>query len=256
MQKRTVSLALCGLALAALALPTLSIAEEAPAPLVEMWVVKAKEGHGRELMHGLRAHLAVRAEKGDPRPWQVYTPVLGDDLGRVAVRFCCFNWADLDAYEKWDEDHPELNEDFTANVAPHVQDAAHYFEDLDWSDSHWNQDGGPYRYFAVTEWIIKPGQEGAFNEARGKASQIAINQGWGGGARSWLWGTRLGGTPRAFVVVPHANYAGMQPGGETFLEFLAEQLGSQEAAASLLQQFSGSTEGSDFQIWELRDLGD
>jgi len=255
MHKKPVSLALCCLALVALTLPSVSFAAEAPAPLVEMWVVKAKEGQGQELMDGIKANLALRAEKGDPWTWQVYTPVLGEDLGRIAIRSCCFNWGDLDAYEKWNADHPELNEHFRKNLAPHVQEAAHYFEEMDWANSHWKQDGGPYRYFAVTEWVIKPGQEGAFNEARSKASQIAINQGWGGGARSWLWGTRLGGIPRAFIVVPHANYASMQPGGESFLDFLTAQMGSRQAAADLLQQFSSSTEGSDFQIWELRDLG-
>ncbi|MGD8681840.1 MAG: hypothetical protein PVJ33_15835, partial [Lysobacterales bacterium] len=161
---------------------------------------------------------------------------------------------DMDSYEAWNKEHPALQQHYFENIAPYVQSAGHYLEEMDWADSHWNPQAEPYRYFAVTEWVLKPGREAAFNEARSKASQIAINQDWAGGKRSWVWGSRIGGTPRAFLVVPYRNYADMQTKGESFLEFLAEQMGSKEAAKALMQDLSGSTNGSDFQIWELRDL--
>ena len=256
MQRNFLSVFLGILAFAALVVPAVTrAADQPPGPLSEVWVVTPKEGQSAQMFEGLKAQLAMRRDAGDPWTWQVYTPVLGDALSRVVIRTCCFQWADLDSYEKWNKDHEALQKQFSESVAPHLQSAAHYLEEMDWANSHWNQEAGPYRYFAITEWALKPGHEALFNEARSKASQIAINQGWGGTEHSWLWGSRIGGSPRAFLVVPHRNYADMQPKGESFMEFLGEKMGSEEAARALMQDLSGSTSGSEFQIWELQDLG-
>jgi len=255
MQRNLLSFVLGMLAFVALAVPAATrAADPSPGSLSEMWVLTPKEGQAAELMQGIKAQFAMRKDEGDPWTWQVFTPVLGDSLSRIVVRTCCFEWEDLDSYEAWNKEHPALQQQYFEEMVPHMRTAGHYLEEMDWADSHWNPQAGPFRFFAVTEWVLKPGHEAVFNEARSKASQIAINQGWGGGQRSWLWGSRIGGTPRAFLVVPYRNYADMQRKGDSFLQFLAEQMGSQEAAKALMQDLSGSTTGSDFQIWELREL--
>jgi len=100
---------------------------------------------------------------------------------------------------------------------------------------------------------VKAGESADFNAAREKMSQIAINQGWAGNTRSWLWATTVGGDPLVSVIVPHKNFASMAGSGEGFADFLASQLGSADAAAELMKKFSAATWGSDYQVWVHRD---
>jgi hypothetical protein len=228
-------------------------AADNPPPLVDIWVMTPKEGSSAEFSKALAEHMAVRKENGDPRVWSAYTPLLGDDLGRVAVRYCCFNWADHDAYTEWSENAENIRKHFTENVAPLIGHVAHYFERMDWSNSHWNLDGGPYTYFAVTEFKLKNDKLGQFDAARDKISQIALNQGWATPEHSWIWSETIGGKPSVSIVIPHKNFADMDEGEQTFMDFLSENLGSPEAASALMQEFSEATWSSSFQIWKLED---
>jgi len=233
--------------------PALVTAAEPPPPLAEMWVLTIKPGHGEEFRAALKEHMAFRAEHGDPRAWQAYTPVLGDEMNRVAVRYCCVNWADVDSYREWSMNATEVGEHFDSTVGAHVAGAAHYFETIDWANSHWSDAGGPYRLFAVTEWDIKPGHNGELSAAVDKMSQIALEQGWASDAHNWLWTSRIGDSPQLSIVVPHRNYASFEQEEDTFFRFLAEQLGSEEKAAEVFQQFGNATTESEFQIWAHRD---
>jgi hypothetical protein len=252
MQSLKAKLLLGLLAAAACFTPQWVLAQDTP-PLVEMWVMVPKAGHSQELTEALKKHMAFRSEQGDPRNWNTYTPLLGDELDRVAVRSCCHNWADIDAYAEWSRAQPAVGAHFNEHVAPHVESYGHYFEEIDWAGSHWNDKASAYKYFAVTEFALKAGHAAEFHAARDKMSQIAINQGWANDERSWIWSTTIGGKPRVSVVVPHENFASMADTGEGFMDFLARNLGSQEAAAELLKQFSAATWGSDYQVWVHRD---
>mgnify|MGYP001816215502 FL=1 len=224
-------------------------AENEPASIVEMWVVIPKDGHATELNAALKEHMAFRSEQGDPWKWDAYTPLLGDDLDRVAVRSCCHQWADMDTYAEWLKGNSHVNAHFGEHVAPHVEKYEHFYEKIDWANSHWNTEGGPYTFFAVTEFDVKAGHDADFRAALEKMSQIAIEQGWANDDRNWVWSSTIGGKPTVSIVVPHENMASMAGSGESFGEFLARQLGSPDAAAELMQQFSGSTWGSNYQIW-------
>jgi hypothetical protein len=235
--------------------PTAALARDTPPPLLEMWVMTPKAGAWADFHKALSEHLAFRAEHGDSRSWQAYSPVLGDNLGQVAVRYCCFNWSDQDAYREWSESTGAVSKHFSETVGPHLESIAHNFESIDWGNSHWDAEGGPYRYFAVTEFKLKAGKIGQFDAARDKISQIALNQGWASDENSWVWASSIGGEPREAIIVPHRNFAGMEQGDESFMSFLGKHLGSPEAARELMQQFSEATWGSSFQIWEhVKDL--
>jgi hypothetical protein len=240
------------LALAACFSPNLVFAQDTP-PLAEMWILIPKAGHAQELSDAIKEHMDFRSGHGDPWRWDSYTPLLGDDLDRFAVRSCCHNWADVDSYREWNNNNPAVGTHFGEHVAPHVEKYQHYFEEIDWANSHWNNEGGPYKYFAVTEFTVKAGESADFNAAREKMSQIAINQGWADNKRSWLWATTIGGEPLISVIVPHVNFASMASTGEGFTDFLASQLGSAEAAAELMKKFSAATWGSDYQVWVHRE---
>ena len=229
--------------------PTVAIAQDTPPPLAEMWLATPKEGQQSEFFEAVEKHMAFRKEQGDPRDWQVYTPLLGEDLNRVAIRFCCFSWADQDTYRRWNDSAEEVGKHFNETVAPHAAHWAHYFEMLDWQNSHWVEESGPYRFFAVTEFNIRQGHSAQFDAARDKMSQIALNQGWATPDRSWLWTTTIGGHPQEGIVIPYTNFAGMDRDEDSFLRFLAKHMGD-DAARELLQQFASASKSSSFQIWE------
>jgi hypothetical protein len=249
MNKRPAISVLSVLAALFILVPAASIAEDSQPPLAEMWIVTPKADHGSEFHKALGEHMAFRSEHGDPREWQAYSPVLGDELSRLAIRFCCFSWADQDGYQEWDENAEEINAHFAEHVAPHVEKWEHYFESMNWKNSHWPEDGGPYKLFAVTEFYIKPGSAAEFNAARDKILQVALDQGWATGDHAWLWASTIGGKPQESIIIPHKNFASMDRGEESFSSFLSQHMGA-DAAAALLKQFAGSTGSSNYQIWE------
>ena len=232
--------------------PAVSMAQDTPPPLAEMWVVTPKAGHGSEFKKALAEHMKFRSENGDPRAWQAYTPLLGEELNRVAIRFCCFNWADQDAYRKWSMSNEKVSAHFDEHVAPHSEHWAHYFESLSWSNSHWTDKAGSATLFAVTEFTVKPGHAADFRAARDELLQIALNQGWASDEHSWLWSSTIGGAPVESIIIPHENFASMDRDEDNFSRFLSKHMG-EDAAAALLKQFAGSTSGSDYQIWELQN---
>jgi len=233
-------------------LPAVALAEDSPPPLAEMWVVTVKPGHGPDFYKAIGEHMKFRSENGDPRAWQSYSPLLGDALNRLAIRFCCFKWGDQDSYLEWSKGADQLEAHFNEHVAPHAAKFEHYFETMDWENSHWPESGGPYNLFAVTEWDVIPGHAADFKAARDKILQIALNQGWATDDHAWLWASTIGGAPQESIIIPHKNFASMDRDEETFSRFLSKHLGD-EAAAALLKQFAGATRGSNFQIWELQE---
>jgi len=236
----------------AFALPAVVQADDSPPPLAEMWLVTPKAGQAAEFREALAEHMAFRSEHGDPRTWEVYTPMLGDDLSRYGIRYCCFEWADQDSYEAWSEGATEVSKHFRETVAPLTEKWAHYFENINWGDSHWVESETPYRFYAVTEFNIKPGHGRDFVAARNQMSQIALNQGWATDQRPWIWASTIGGNSREAVIIPHLNYASFDRGEETFMDFLAKHMGTDQAA-ELLNRFATSASSTDFQIWEYRE---
>jgi hypothetical protein len=249
MTKRPVKYILAVFAALAFMLPAITQAADAPPPLAEMWMVTPKAGHGAEFNKAMAEHMAFRSEHGDPREWEVYTPVLGEDLNRYAIRFCCFNWADQDNYDAWQDGAKEINEHFQENIMPHTDTWAHYFEAMDWGNSNWVQSDTEYRFYAVTEFNIKPGEGQDFAAARTKMSQIAIDQGWANENRLWIWASTIGGKSQESIIIPHVNYASLDRGEETFLTFLSKHMGADEAA-EMMEEFAGNASSTNFQIWE------
>ena len=248
MKKRPVNFVLSVLAPLFFMVPAISIAQDSPLPLAEVWIATPNPDHASDFYKGVTAHMAFRSENGDPREWQVYTPLLGDDLGRVAFRACCFSWADQDAYQEWSEKSDEVNAHFNKHVAPHVVKWEHYFDTQNWKNSHWVEDDS-YKLFAVTQFQVKPGHAADFNAARDKLLQVALNQGWATDNHPWLWAARVGGNPTESIIIPHKNFASMDRDEETFSRFLSKHMGD-DAAAALMQQFSSATLGSNYQIWK------
>jgi hypothetical protein len=249
MKKTPVNFVQQAIVLFFLLLPAAATLAEGPPPLAEMWLVTPKAGQSSEFRKALAEHMAFRSEHGDPREWQAYTPLLGDNLSQVAIRFCCFNWADQDGYTVWGSSADTIQDHFNEHVAPLTEKWEHYFESLDWGNSHWADSARSATYYAVTEFNIKPGSGPDFDEARDAMSQIALNQGWAADNRSWLWASTIGGGQRESVIIPHDNFASFDRGEEDFSSFLSRHLGA-EKAAELMKQFASASVSTHFQIWK------
>ena len=234
-------------------LPLAGQAADQPPRLAEMWTMTPKADDSAAFWEGMEAHMKFRTEAGDPRTWKGYTPLLGENLSMFAVRFCCFNWADADAHREWDKNNPEVNKHFNEHVAPHVESWGHYIDEVSWVNSNIKRDWGPYRLFGATEFKLKPGMAGQFDEVRDKISQIALNQGWATPEHPWIWASSVGGEPSETIVIPYRNYAEMDRDEETFFNFLSRVMGSDEAAEELFQKMAASIESQSYQIWELQE---
>lgn len=240
----------CTALLLALAMPAALMAqdEENPPNLASAWTVHPKAGKTAEFMAAVAVHMAFRKEAGDSRGWNVYRPVIGDDVGVTGFRYCCFDWADEDAYGAEDA-AKGLSDHWNANVDQYVERYEHYLVELDHDNSHWNDGAGPFSYYGVTSWYIPPGSGADFNAMKAKMSTLAKENGWATEDHNWSWSTRIGGKNVESIVIPHENYASMAPPEQTFYAFVVEQVG-EEAANEMFGAFNKAAGHSKFTVWQ------
>lgn len=239
--------------LAILALPLALTAQEegaddAPAPLSDVWMIVVKSGMQAEFDAAMETHIRFRNDAGESRDWQGYRVAVGHNMAPIQMRSCCFNWADFDVHAA-EITEKGLRADFTANVAPYVDHIHHYVESSDWENSHWPEEGTSGPYYAVTSWTIKQGRGPESSDAKGKMSQLAKEEGWASDDNNWLWLSRTaGGDAMTMLVSSYDNYADMEPPEQSFYEFVVEQIGEVEAD-EMFNDFGGGFDDSDYTIW-------
>ena len=236
--------------IASILLPLAGLADshEEPAPLADVWIIAPKQGMEREFAAAMKEHIAMRAAKGDSRSYEGYRAILGDNINIFQFRSCCYQWADLDGYGAESEEKG-FGEHWAQNVAQYVDHAHHYFERMDWENSHWpdgERTDGPY--FGVTTWTIKMGAGSGPSEAMKEMSRLAKEVGWSDD-NEWLWHSRVGGKPMLMIVNSNANYAEMAPPDKSFFEVVSEHMGSEEEAQAMFDKFSSGFTGSSYTIW-------
>lgn len=225
---------------------------EAPPPLTDVWVVAPKPGMVEDFEAAVAEHMAYRSENGDSRQWLTFTPVVGDKLNVYMFRACCFDWADQDAYEEEDGEKG-FGEHWLETGGQYVDHYHHYFDRIDWEHSHWPEEGTDGPYYGATRWYWKEDSGSASSEARKQMSKLAKEGGWGEQRGPWLWLQQIGGRDILTLVAPYASYADMAPPEQSFYEFAAEQLGSEEQADEMFDDFSSGFSKSDYTIWRYRD---
>jgi hypothetical protein len=104
-------------------------------PISDIWYIVPKRGTEAQFAEAMQAHMAFRAEAGETRGWGAYRVVAGHDISPIAFRKCCFEWADLDAYEAEDAEKG-LGANFNENVDQYVDHYHHYLERIDWENSN------------------------------------------------------------------------------------------------------------------------
>lgn len=240
-----------------IAFPTTTIAQDdeaaaddAPAPLSDVWMIVPKAGMAAEFNEAMAAHMQFRKDAGESRDWQAYRVEVGHNMQPIQYRSCCFNWADLDAH---DAENAELGlgANFNENVGPFTDHFHHYIERSDWEHSHWPETGTSGPFYGVTSWEAKQEGVAASGDARRKMSMLGKDEGFASDDNNWLWLFReAGGAAMTMVVSSYENYADMEPPEQSFYEFIVEQLGEVDAA-ELFDDFSGAYKSSDYTIWRL-----
>ena len=219
---------------------------EQAAPLTDVWWVVPKQGMGAEFTAAVTKHMAFRAKAGESHSWMAFRPVIAKNMAPVLFRSCCFEYADLDPYQA-ERQELGLNDDWNKNVDKYVDHYHHYYDVNDWENSHWPEgSNGPY--FAVTTWALKENMGPGPGEARKKFSQMAKQEGWAED-HNWLWLKSIGGSPQLAIVSSMASLAELAPEENTFFDFVAEQMGSEEDAMKMFQSFGAGFASSDFTVW-------
>ena len=219
--------------------------------LSSVWMFVPKTGMGAEFEAAVKEHTAFRRTNGDSRAWEMYSVAVGDKIGMYQVRFCCFDWADEDAYTAENADK-NFGAHFGETVMPYVERMHHYIEEMDWENSVWPDDDTDYRYYGVTSWVWKEDAGPESGEAQEKLSSLAMEAGWGE-ENPWLWHSRVGGKPMLMIVTPHENYASMAPPEQNLVEFLAERTdATAEEIYGLFETFGSGFSSSDFTVWAYR----
>ena len=244
--RKTLTLCIIGLLLPVL-LATPALAEP-EANKAEIWTVTVKNGHGPAFEEAFKAHIAMRAEKEDPRNWQVYNAVTGDGLNNYYIRYCCVSWADMDSYRDWSQGSG-LGEHWNEHVDPHVEAYEHDFSAVDFENSNWPEDAGAPVYVGVTTWTLHEGKGAAFSASKKQLSDAAKAGDW---PRYWSWLSAISGGNKVYLASPFADYASMEPPEKSFAELLTEQMGSEEAAMEALQNFSANFKKSYYTIYVRR----
>ncbi len=221
--------------------------DESPPNVADLWIVTVDYPNTAAFEEAFKTHLAARKEAGDPRNWQMYTVVAGGGMDTYWVRYCCFKWADADAYAEWSQNSGVFDH-WDEHVAQYVDDYHHRFQNLDLDNSNWPEDRTGDRYFGVTSWRLKPGTTGTRQAAIKALSAVGKEHGW---SRPWSWQSYVGGDAELAIVSPYVNFADMEPPEQSFFEFASEHLGAEETAR-LFNDFGSSFLSSEYTIFEHR----
>lgn len=219
--------------------------EEKPAALAEMWVVEVDGKDFGAFEKAFKEHMKVRAKKGDPRHWQVYTAHTGNNMNRYYIRTCCFKWEDKDAYAKWGNES-KIGEHWNNGAGQYAQSYAHHYSWVDHKNSHWPENKA-YKFIGVRSYKVIPGSK--IGKSVKAISKLAKDMGWN---ESWSWAYGITGSGNLSLAFPFENFADMSPPSPSFREKAVEHLGSEEKVDEIFDRFSKTFKSSHYTIYSYR----
>lgn len=229
-----------------LVMPAICFAgEKKPTLIADVWTMTPKAGHESAFYSALKEHVKFRAEKNDPRVWEVYSPVTGDNVNSYIIRACCFEWSTQDTYAEWSESSG-VQKHWSETGGQHVESYNHDFIKLDNKNSNWIE-GTSTNYVGVTRFNMKSGKSKAVNEAIEKFGEIAQDNKW---PHSYAWSYPVTGSADVNIAVPFDNFAAMAPLDENFFKFVSRILKSEKKAQKLFDGFSNNIESSSYTIYK------
>ena len=237
---------LVGAALVIGAIPVVA-QDESPPNVAETWRVKVPLADAPAFEAAFKAHIEAREAAGDPWSWQTYVNVVGGEIDVYTIQACCHSWADMDTYAEW-VNGSGLMADWATTVGQYIDHYAHEYSVFDLENSNWPADPPDYRLFGITSWVPRPGAMMSTFEAVAKLSSIGKENGW---SLPWAWSSRIGGEAQLSVITPYMSFADMEEPSPNFFEFVAEQVGPEEAA-KLFTQFGEGFWSSRYRIVQHR----
>jgi hypothetical protein len=220
-------------------LPALSSAQDTAGNIARMWVVVPKEGMDDQLEAAMKAHNAWRVENGDPWSWNTYHRVSGDDLNHWYIRSGGHTYADLDAYRDSDFSQRAF-EHWSANVDQYVAEYRTHLAEYAPEISHTLPDEGPYEYYWVYDYHIKPGMGRAFYAAAEAISTALVEAQW---PDTWWFVWQLDGDsmPAISLVIPNADWAGFAEPAESAYDAITAAKG-EAVAKEMWEALFGTVE--------------
>ena len=230
-----------------LLIPNAMAESKSPEILAESWVMTPKSDKVGDFQQALKDHSKHRAELKDPRKWDLYSQVLGNNMDTVIARSFGFSWADMDAYASWSQDK-NPGQHFNDAVMPKLSNLGHYLSVIDDANSHW----GPevtFRYVGVSSYNVKQGHQGAMEKDIKLFSDVAKANNW---PYNWSWSDSVTGGAEVYLAVPYQNWAEMAPPDETFAELLDKHFGDETKTEETLQRWDSHFESLDYDVYALR----
>lgn len=228
-------------------LPSKAYAYKQETVLSESWIVVAKPGKTAELAFAISEHATFRKSLKDPKSWQVYTPVLGDNLNAFVIRSCCTDWAGMDEHEQWDM-ASKASEHWNKTAGSLVGKYIHNFDKWDMSVSNW-PDNTEHKFVGLTTYRVKIGHWRDMKADMKLMSEAAKAQKW---PYRWAWGHSIAGEGELKLAIAYTNFAAMEPPEKSFSSMLAEHMGSEEKAAELIKRWLSHFDHIEYNIYRLR----
>jgi hypothetical protein len=220
--------------------PATALAENEP-NVVRSYLVVAKPGAMEELHQGLREHGRWRLEHGESWDWFIYSRVAGEGHpGTYVIRSFGHRWADLDAYEEFNQ---AALPHYMQTVAPHTMHSEAHLHVWDAELSNWPEDAGPHSLFWVYAYQLK---SGTVRAARAALEQILGHMKAGGWNEVFGWEWTTTGSSSLSLVVPSADWAGFD--GPQAYQVLVEQVG-ENAARELWAAFFDHVKKMESSVW-------
>ena len=235
MKKTLTMLALATLLVA----PFAAQAQDADEPnLARMWVVKPKPGTDQQLEDAMKAHNAWRKENKDPWSWNTYHTVTGSDLDLWYIRSPGHSYADFAAYGD-SEFTKKAYEHWMANVDQYVAEYHGHIAEFAPEISQWPDDAGPFEWFWIYEYKLKPGHNRPFFAAAKAITEALKAAGWSE-TYGFVW-QLTGDVPTMTLVIPEKDWGGFAGPETGAYDTVAQSMGEDQAKAMWAEFYSHAT---------------
>ncbi|MGB5209129.1 MAG: hypothetical protein WBN31_02550 [Gammaproteobacteria bacterium] len=209
-------------------------ADEPESNLARMWVVKPKPGMDQELEDAMKAHNAWRVENKDPWGWNTYHQVTGDSLDLWFIRSGGHSYADLDAYGD-SEFSKNAYAHWLETVDPYVASYQGHLAEFAPDVSNWPADAGPYKWYWVYTYQLKPGTGRPFTAALKAITDALKAAGWD---QVYAFNWQLNGeVPAMSLAIPEKDWGGFAGPENGAYDTVAKAVGKDEADAMWAAMF-------------------
>ena len=241
-------------ALAMISFMSVAIAEdeEKNDGLARVVLITAKDGQNKALEEAItKYHHYMAGHEGSWR-YQWFSIETGPNTGKYMARSGDHNWSDFDAEHDWDK---EAGAKFTSMVAPLIESSVITITRDDDEMGIWPDSMDGYRYFAVTHWDVKPGQNAAFKKGLKKIDGLLKASDWPN-YYAFTYPVSGGSGNQVTLVTPRKSFADMAPKEPSFMDVMKKSMSEEDANAFLAEWGSTYSSGDNFLLRHLPEQSD